>query len=274
MDIKMLVKQYVEEGYDMLSAQSKVAQDILLNKIFKSRFKNHVTIKGGVVMHNISNSYRRATHDIDLDFIKYSLEEKSIQSFIDKLNSVNDGINVEIVGKIEELHHQDYNGKRVYVRLINGKNVIDTKLDIGVHKSFELSQEEYYFNLNSMGKGVNLLINSCEQIFTEKLKSLLIFGIRTTRYKDLFDLYFLINTNKLDNKKLIETFGILIFKDSKMREKSVEDIYERLRGIFRNPIYKLNLSTKKDNWLDEEIDKVLKIILKFINNLVKENVNQ
>ena len=48
-------------------------------------------------MHSISQDKRRATRDLDLDFIKYSLEDKSIINFIDK---VDDGIHIEIVGKI------------------------------------------------------------------------------------------------------------------------------------------------------------------------------
>ena len=73
----------------------------------------------------------------------------------------------------------------------NYNYVIDTKLDIGVHKLFELEQDNYYFNLDALNDGVSLLINSPEQIFTEKLKSLLKLGIRSTRYKDLFDFYYL-----------------------------------------------------------------------------------
>ena len=33
-------------------------------------------------MHNISKDMRRPTRDMDKDFIKYSLEEKSILNFI------------------------------------------------------------------------------------------------------------------------------------------------------------------------------------------------
>lgn len=201
MSLEDIVRHNIENGYDLIDARSKVAQDVILNKISKSKFKNNITIKGGVVMHSISNSVRRATRDLDLDFIKYSLEDESIRSFIDKLNSVGDNITVEIIGKIEELHHQDYSGKRVYIKISDVNNYeIDTKLDIGVHKLFELEQDDYYFNLDAMEDGVSLLINSPEQIFTEKLKSLLKLGFRSTRYKDLFDFYYLINYDKLDRK--------------------------------------------------------------------------
>lgn len=273
MDLEDIVRHNVENGYDLIDARSKTAQDIILNKISKSKFKNNITIKGGVVMHSISNSIRRATRDLDLDFIKYSLEDESIKNFVDKLNSVSDNITVEIIGKIEELHHQDYNGKRIYIRLIDINNYkIDTKLDIGVHKLFELEQDDYYFNLNAMEDGASLLINSPEQIFTEKLKSLLKLGIRSTRYKDLFDFYYLINYDKLDRKKLLKAFQVIIFDDNNMLEETMENIYSRLGSIFNSKIYKRKLKNPIVNWLDIPIDDAINNVLGYIEELSNEVV--
>lgn len=273
MNLEDIVRHNIENGYDLIDARSKVAQDIILSKISKSKFKNNITIKGGVVMHSISNSVRRATRDLDLDFIKYSLEDKSIIGFIDRLNSVDDNITVEIVGKIEELHHQDYSGKRVYIKISDVNNYeIDTKLDIGVHKLFELEQDDYYFNLDAMEDGVSLLINSPEQIFTEKLKSLLKLGFRSTRYKDLFDFYYLINYDKLDRKKLLKSFQVIIFDDNTMFEETLENIYSRLNSIFKSNAYKRNLANPKNNWLDIPINDAIEKVLNYIEELSKETV--
>lgn len=118
--------------------------------------------------------------------------------------------------------------------------VIDTKLDIGVHKLFELEQNDYCFNLDAMKDGVSLLINSPEQIFTEKLKSLLKLGFRSTRYKDLFDFYYLISNNKLNDKKLLKVFQIIIFDDTSMIEETTKDIYSRLESIYNSKVYRRN----------------------------------
>ena len=273
MDLEDIVRHNIENGYELIDARSKVAQDIILSKISKSKFKNIITIKGGVVMHSISNSVRRATRDLDLDFIKYSLKDKSIIDFIDKLNSVGDNITVKIIGKIEELHHQDYSGKRVYIKISDVNNYeIDTKLDIGVHKLFELEQDDYYFNLDAMEDGVSLLINSPEQIFTEKLKSLLKLGFRSTRYKDLFDFYYLINYDKLDRKKLLKSFQVIIFDDNTMFEETLENIYSRLNSIFKSNAYKRNLTNPKNNWLDIPINDAIEKVLNYIEELSKETV--
>ena len=72
---------------------------------------------------------------------------------------------------------------------------INTKLDIGVHKDFEIEQDEYCFNLDVFNENVRLLINSCEQIFVEKMKSLFKLGYVSSRYKDVLDFYYLINNS-------------------------------------------------------------------------------
>ena len=174
MDIYELVNKYINAGYSENDAIPKVAQDIVLLKIGNSKYNKNITVKGGVVIHNISKDMRRATRDMDIDFIKYSLEDKSIRDFIKELNNTEDDIKIKIIGKIEPLHHQDYDGKRVYIQLIDkNKYTISSKLDIGVHKYFDMEQDEYYFDLNIIDESVSLLINSKEQIIVVKLKSLL-----------------------------------------------------------------------------------------------------
>ena len=106
MNIEETIKNYQKLGYEFEEAESKVCQDIILLKISKSKFSKNITIKGGVVMHSISKDMRRATRNLDLDFIKYSLEDKSIIKFIKTLNDVKDGIKVEVIGKITPLHHK------------------------------------------------------------------------------------------------------------------------------------------------------------------------
>ena len=219
-------------------------------------------------MHSISKDMRRATRDMDLDFIKYSLEDNSIIRFIEELSNVDDGIKIEIDGEIKELHHQDYDGKRVNIELFDKYgNKLKTKLDIGVHKLLDIKQDEYCFDLSIINKNANLLINSKEQIFVEKIKSLLKLGFRSTRYKDLFDFYYLINRTELDKEKLMNCFNILIFKDETMRESNIEDVVNRLQMTFNSNAYRNHLSNPKNNWLDITVDDAIMSVLKYIKSL-------
>lgn len=219
-------------------------------------------------MHSISKDLRRATRDMDLDFIKYSLEDNSIIRFIEELSNVGDGIKIKIDGEIKELHHQDYDGKRVNIELFDKYgNKLKTKLDIGVHKLLDIKQDEYCFDLSIINKSANLLINSKEQIFVEKIKSLLKLGFRSTRYKDLFDFYYLINNTELDKEKLMNCFNILIFKDETMRENNIEDVVNRLQMTFDSNAYRNHLSNPKNNWLDITVDDAIISVLKYIKSI-------
>ena len=273
MNIKDAILFYQNKGYEYADAESKVSQDIVLSKIWNSKYKNNITIKGGVVMYNISNNIRRATRDLDIDFIKYSLEDESIRNFIYSLNNDKDNIKIEIVGNIASLHHQDYDGKRVLIKISDKYgNSINTKLDIGVHKLFELEQEEYYFDLSLINKQINLLINSKEQIFFEKLKSLLKLGFVSTRYKDIFDFYYLVNISKWNKKKLLKNIEILIFNDDKMRENNIEDILNRLSKTLKSSRYINHLNDPVVNWLDIPIEDAINSLLKYIEELSEEKV--
>ena len=260
MNIKDAIISYQNNGYSYADAESKVSQDIVLSLIGESKYNRHITVKGGVVMHNISNNIRRATRDLDIDFIKYSLDDESIIKFITELN-YEKNIKIEIVGNIKPLHHQDYDGKRVYIKIIDKyNNAINTKLDIGVHKLFELEQDEYCFDLSLINKKVNLLINSKEQIFTEKLKSL------------LKHFYYLINKSGLDKKKLINSITTLILNDESMREKSITDIVQRLDTTLKSPRYINHLNDPIVNWLDIPIEKAIASVLQFLEELANEMI--
>ena len=61
------------------------------------------------------------------------------------------------------------------------------------------------------------------------LKLLLKFGFVSTRYKDIFDFYYLINNESLSKDKLLKCFDTFIFRDETMKENNLEDIFNRLK---------------------------------------------
>jgi len=273
MNLEELRIKYLNDGFSMANASSKICQDIILFKIANSIYSKNVTIKGGVVMYGLSNDKRRATRDLDLDFIKYSLDDNSIINFINQLNNVNDGIKIDILGTIELLQHQDYKGKRVNIQLKDRNNFyITSKLDIGVHKNFDIKQETYCFSFDAINESATLIVNSKEQIITEKLKSLLKFGIRSTRYKDIFDFYFLINNTNLSKDKLIDIIDKLIIKDDMMKENNLNDVSNKLKQILTNKLFLNRLSDAKNNWLDLPIEDVVNNVLEYFENIVLTSV--
>ena len=92
------INKYVNEEYNEIYTSAKVAQDIILSYLFKSEYKNNVTIKGGVVMYNLTNDKRRATIDIDLDLIKIYLADDNLYKKIECILYEEHGMVKEQIG--------------------------------------------------------------------------------------------------------------------------------------------------------------------------------
>lgn len=264
-NINEMIEHEIKNGYSDANARSKVSQDIILKAIASSSINHNITVKGGVVMRSKTGNIRRATQDLDLDFIKYSLEDESINDFVKKINCLN-GVSISRIGKIEDLKQQDYHGKRIYLTITDVEEItIKTKLDLGVHNKLDIEQEEYCFDVDFDDEGANLLINPTEQMIIEKLRSLLKFGPISTRYKDIFDIYYL--SNYVQREKMIAYLKTYIFDDIDMREKDIDSVVNRIRMTFNNKDYRRMLKTTNLNWLDVEIDEMLNEIVSFLHSL-------
>ena len=228
--IKELIIKLENDGYSELNAMSRVSQDILLKAIKDSGIENNITIKGGVLMRNISKDIRRATIDLDIDFVRLSISDEMVDKFVSLLNE-NSAYVIKIVDEIEELKHEDYKGKRVYVNIEDNEgNIANSKIDIGVHVYSNMELEECIFFLFLEEEGISLLANSKEQVIAEKLKSLLKFGTNSTRYKDIFDIEYLLDS--IDKNKLEEYKKILIYDNTKYND--TDRVHARLKSIFEN----------------------------------------
>lgn len=265
MNLMEEVEKIKGAGYNEANAEAKLCQDIIVHAISKSSLSRNVTIKGGVVMRSLSGEVRRATQDIDLDFIKYSISEEAIKIFIDRLDC-QDGIHLRIASPIEELNHRDYKGKRIYIEVSDDVgNVLSSKMDIGVHKDLDIEQEEYCFDVCYDEEMASVLINSKAQMITEKLKSMLRFGTRSTRYKDIFDICYLSDT--VDMQQLERCIEKYIYADSTINVSKAVDIQKRMERIFKSDTYKKQVERSRKNWLNMTVDEVFEKVRKFIQTI-------
>ena len=260
------IEKIKASGYSEQNAQSKLGQDIVLKAIADSGMAENTTIKGGVVMRSISGNARRATQDLDLDFIRYSISDDSIRRFTEKINCI-DGLTIKREGKITELNHQDYKGKRVFISVTDTEGTsISLKIDLGVHNDLSIEQDKYAFDVSFQDDCVSLLVNSPAQMIAEKLKSLVRFGVRNTRYKDVFDICYL--SEQVDMEQLKDCIQKYIFDDSTLRNVSdMNAVVRRIERIFTNSGYILELHKSGKNWLDISDEEALEKDLTFIKSI-------
>ena len=266
MDLYEETEKIKESGYSEQNAQSKLGQDIVLKAIADSGMARNATIKGGVVMRSISGNARRATQDLDLDFIRYSISDDSIRRFVEKLNCI-DGLTIKLNGNIIELNHQDYKGKRIFISVTDTEGTtLSLKMDLGVHKDLSIEQYEYAFDVGFQEDAVSLLINSPAQMITEKLKSMVRFGARNTRYKDVYDICYL--SERVNMEQLKACIQKYIFDDPTLRNVSdMKAVITRIERMFTNPGYLRELYKSNKNWLDISDDAALERDLAFIKSI-------
>ena len=253
------------EGYADAPARAKLAHDIVLKAMETCGFARKITIKGGVVMSSITGDIRRATMDMDVDFVRYGLTDANVDRLIQRLNCI-DGVKIERSGAIANLRHQNYHGKRVYLNITDSAGtVISTKLDIGVHVHRQMIQKSMRFAIVLDDNSATLPTNSNEQMFAEKLKGLLRLGARSSRQKDVFDLCYLANV--VDRDVLRRFIALLVFTDEGMRENDFASIRNRVRRIFGSSTFIHKLTGASANWMNEPPRKVIEKILSFLDTL-------
>lgn len=267
--ISDLNRKYLAYGYSQAETQPRVAHEILLHCIASSRIKDHVTVKGGVLIQNLSRDDRRATVDVDLDFLHFPIREEAVRNFIAALNDATEDFSLSVQGEINELKHIDYKGKRVVLAITDSKGAkLAIKLDLGVHSSSELMQVKKIFELKAMEESIELFANPAEQVIAEKLKSLLRFGTRTTRIKDISDIYFLLFDFGVSQKLLDQMVKTIIFEDASIRVGTYRDIVGILNRIFGNQMFMWNVQNSKDRWLDISASDMTNRIVGFFKQKV------
>lgn len=255
--IEDIIGFYRRAGLEFPLAQQRCAQDILLSKIAASSLKRHVTIKGGVVIYERSQALRRATMDVDLDFVHFGIDEESLLSFVSILNAVDDGITLKVIPPLVELHHEDYRGKRMTVRIGDsfGGLIPFSKIDVGV-ETLGLNQQVLLSFHDIAGKLIEIYANCNEQIFAEKLISLLRHGVYSTRYKDVADMVYLVSSPTFDKCRM----QYFLLKKLR-RAPDLTKIREKTFEILKASSFRSRALNKTNYWVDVPFEKGLQRIL-------------
>ena len=267
MAIKEIINKYIQQGHNYRNAQNLAAEEIVLNKIASSPLSEHVTLKGGIVMFNLTKNDRRVTQDIDFDLIRYSIDETAIKEFVKKMNYSNDDISASIDGPIEKLHQEDYQGVKVHLLLEDkAATKLKIKLDIGVHTYTAIEQKTLVFSFDSSNNSVSIRVNPCEQIFAEKLLSLARLGVLSTRYKDIYDLYYLIDKALVDFKKVRYVLELFL-TSSQRKPNNLFELVDAVTDTLNSKVFYSEALKPASMWIDVDYEKLKNTILTFVAKL-------
>lgn len=266
MTIKELVQTYQKGGFTRPQAESNAAQEIILRKIASSPLCDKVLLKGGVVMYNITNNNRRATQDLDFDFVRYDISnDESIDFFVSLLNDTDKHLVIKRIGKVKTLHQADYKGKRVQLSISDSTYELFIHLDIGVHTLMAIEQTNIIFTFNQGDISIKLNANPIEQIVAEKLVSLAKHNYLSTRFKDIGDIYYLINNCKVNKNTILKCIELFLLND--LKGKTLYDFILSIEMALNDSTFADGYQMSQSTWIDEEYGVIRDSIINFLYSL-------
>lgn len=177
----------------------------VLMRLEKSKYKDNIILKGGVLLSSIIGEDLRTTKDMDTTLKSLPLSIDSIKNIFDNILSIdiNDNVNFEIVS-IKDIRLEDeYGGFRINVKGTFDKIRTNFFIEITTGEVITPREIEYQYNSIFEDKKINIMAYTVETVIAEKFNSIISRNITSTRAKDFYDVYMLMNENNINNENLI-----------------------------------------------------------------------
>lgn len=250
----------------------------VLARLEKSKYRDNVILKGGVLLSSIIGEDLRTTKDIDATLKSLPLNIDSIRNIFEEILSIDidDNVNFEIVN-IKDIRLEDeYGGFRINVKGTFYK--IKTNFFIEITTGDIITPREIKYKYNSIfeDKKINIMAYTIETIIAEKFQSIISKNITTTRAKDFYDLYMLLNDHKddINNRNLVKAIENTFNKRN--TEFDIDNFKETVEILEDSNVLKrvfTDYQSKLEYTKEISFDDTIKIIKNIINILESELVD-
>ena len=187
----------------------------VLMRLEKSEYKDNIILKGGVLLSSIIGNDLRTTKDIDATLKGLPLTIEMVEEIFKEILSIDikDNVYFELVSIKDIRITDEYGGFRLNIKGTFYK--IRTNFFIEITTGDIITPREIKYKYSSIfeDKKINIMAYTIETIIAEKFDSIISKNITTTRAKDFYDLYMLIDNHKdeIDNvvlkRAVINTFN-------------------------------------------------------------------
>ena len=184
----------------------------ILEKISKSKYKNHIILKGGLLISSLIGVEMRSTLDMDTTIRGLPMNEENISKILHEILEIT--IDADIVYrliKLERIRKEDlYEDFCATISCRYGK--INANLNIDITTGDIITPKEIQYSYEKiLEKGsISILTYTIETIIAEKFETISSRNITTTRARDFYDLYMLykIYKSKIDRNVLKEAITL------------------------------------------------------------------
>ena len=212
-------KQFKDKVRNISHGDNEIAQVMIRNFIMErflervslSKYKKNIILKGGMLVASLVGIETRATMDIDTTVKALTLnKEDTVKIINDIINiSVEDGINFRIAKVTGIMTEFEYPGVRVALEATLDRLKQRIKIDISTDDVIIPSAISYNYRLMFEERSIELMTYTTETLLAEKIQTILARGITTTRMRDFYDVYELVNGDKVnvERRLLLEAFS-------------------------------------------------------------------
>ena len=184
----------------------------ILEKISKSKYKNHFILKGGLLISSLIGVEMRSTLDMDTTIRGLPMNEENISKILHEILEIT--IDADIVYrliKLERIRKEDlYEDFCATITCRYGKINTNLNIDITTGDIITPKEVQYFYEKILEEGSISILTYTIETIIAEKFETISSRNITTTRARDFYDLYMLykLYKSKIDRNVLKEAITL------------------------------------------------------------------
>lgn len=246
----------------------------VLLRLEKSKYKNNIILKGGVLLSSIIGEDLRTTKDIDATLKSMPLDIENIKKIFEEILfiDIKDNVFFEIVS-IKDIRQEDeYGGFKINVKGIFDKIRTNFFIEITTGDMVTPREIKYKYNTIFENKKISIMAYNVETIIAEKFESIISKNITTTRAKDFYDLYMLMCKCKNEINKDILIKAVKNTFHRRNKEYNIEK-FKEIQNLIENSevlnkryiLYQEKLEYTKAVSYEKTI-KAIKEIIKILEN--------
>lgn len=185
-----------EAGIPAQSLMQSYLFERLLERLSKSKWRDNVIIKGGMLISSIVGVASRTTMDLDTTIMGFTLTHESAERIFSEVAAVdaNDDWSFELDHTEDIRETDDYPGIRVYLKAVYPPMAVPLKIDVTTGDSITPGPVAYDYPLLFDEGSVGLMSYPLETVLAEKLETVVSRGVANTRPRDFYDIHLLWKT--------------------------------------------------------------------------------
>lgn len=163
----------------------------LIDRISRSRWRDFIVVKGGMLIGSLIGVERRTTKDLDTTVRGFTLTHEKIREVFGEICEVEleDDLSFELI-RTEDIREVDeYPGIRIFIKAHYPPLAVPLAVDVTTGDKITPDAITYDYPFAFDEGHARIMAYPVETVLAEKMETILSRGVSTTRIRDFYDVY-------------------------------------------------------------------------------------